>query len=264
MALTTLRQPDGTLEPFSLSYVPLLERVVSRAGDVKLVVVDPITSYIGGKVDDHRNSALRVLLEPLAEMAARLMVAIVIVTHLNKGASANAINRVTGSLAYIALARAAWLVVRDPDDDPRRLFLSIKNNLAPDPSGLAYRIDANGRLAWEDQAISQTANDVLREQSKGDRGDREEKGPTKGKQAVEWLDDLFKPGVSLPSEEVFRLGEVAGLKRNPLFEAKKQLGIRAVKSPEHNGAWVWRREEPLTQSRPPNGSTVQRFNGSPF
>ncbi len=59
-------------------------------------------------------------------------VAIVIVSHLNKSPGTKASYRVTGSGAFVAAVRAAWLVVRDPDDETRqqRLMLAVKGNLA--------------------------------------------------------------------------------------------------------------------------------------
>jgi putative DNA primase/helicase len=64
----------------------------------------------------------------------------VVVSHLNKGGGGDAMGRVTGSMAFIAAARAVFLVCKDPDDDKRRLFLPIKNNLGVDSPGLAFCI----------------------------------------------------------------------------------------------------------------------------
>ena len=49
--------------------------------------------------------------------------------------------RVTGSLAFVAAARAAYLVAQDPQNPARRFFLPMKNNLGPDSLGLAFHID---------------------------------------------------------------------------------------------------------------------------
>ncbi len=106
---------------------------------MRLVVIDPVSSYLG-KVNSHRNAELRAVLEPIGEMAARLGVAVLAVTHLNKGGTGGANNRFIGSIAFVAAARAAFIVCRDPDDAERRLFLPTKNNLGPEGAGLGFRV----------------------------------------------------------------------------------------------------------------------------
>ena len=61
-----------------------LERMIEKLGDVRLVIIDPISSYLGRGLDSHRNSDVRGVLEPLSEMAERLGVAVVSVTHFTK------------------------------------------------------------------------------------------------------------------------------------------------------------------------------------
>lgn len=92
--------------------IECLDEVLSSGG-FRLVIVDPVSAYLGG-VDTHRNADIRVVLAPLAELAARHKVAMVCVSHLTKGAGTSAIYRATGSIAFVAAARAAYVVTRDP------------------------------------------------------------------------------------------------------------------------------------------------------
>ena len=101
------------------------------------VVVDPLSAYLG-VTDSHKNAEVRGLLTPLSDIAAKHHTAIVGVTHLNKAVGQmDAMMRLSGSIAFVAAARSAYLVASDRDDKTRRLFLPLKNNLGPESfSGL--------------------------------------------------------------------------------------------------------------------------------
>ncbi len=118
-----------------------IECAIDAAGDCRLVVIDPVSAFLGG-TDSHKNAEVRSVLARLSDLAEQKRVAVVAVTHLRKGEGA-AIYRAMGSLAFVAAARAAWAVVKDQDDPQKRLLLPMKNNLAPDVDGLAYRIEAS-------------------------------------------------------------------------------------------------------------------------
>jgi hypothetical protein len=117
-----------------------LESKIREIGDVKLVTLDPISAYMGREFDSHNNTATRSILEPVSALASRLGVAVVSVTHSPKSQGTRAVHQFIGSVGSVAVVRAAFLVIRDPDDHDRRLFLVAKNNLGLDRKGLAYRV----------------------------------------------------------------------------------------------------------------------------
>lgn len=151
-----------------------LDRLLRELGDVRMIVIDPISAYLG-KTDSHSNAEIRALLHPLAKLAGEHRAAAVGITHLNKGGqqtrdpTQSALQRVTGSIAFTAAARAVWMVIRDPDDPKRRLFLPAKNNLAEDQSGLAFKVVGrqleNGIrtscVEWEKASISINLDEFL-------------------------------------------------------------------------------------------------------
>jgi hypothetical protein len=113
--------------------LPLLRRKIIEVGDVNLVQIDPISSYLGhGKsgIDSYRDTEVRSVLAPLVDLARDLNVAIVGMMHFNKKIDvANAMLRISNSLAFSAAARHVYAVVDDPENK-RKLMVKGKNNLA--------------------------------------------------------------------------------------------------------------------------------------
>ena len=198
--ITAVQQRDGSgRRTFNLQAdLALLERTIVEVGDVRLVVIDPVSSYLG-KVDSHKNADVRSVLEPLGDMASRRRVAVVAITHFSKGAGKSAVNAFIGSIAHVAAARAAFTVMRDPDsaDGARRLFLAAKNNLGPDAGGLAFRLEQRllpgddlvaSAVAWCEEKVTRTADDILSASKAGD-GERSAKDD-----AMEFLRDVLAAG----------------------------------------------------------------------
>ncbi len=215
--------------------LPALEDAIEAVPECRMIVIDPITAYCGS-TDSHKNAEIRSLLAPLAELASRHRVAIVCVSHLNKG-QGSAIYRTMGSLAFVAAARAAYVVAKDRHDPQRRLFLPIKNNLGDDVTGFAYRL-VDGRVEWEEGLISVTADDAL------DRDDNRPKGPKVNddlERAKSWLrDQVFEGKTAVPASEVEEWAKGEGVSAWHLQRAKKDLGIE---SKRQGGVWHWTIQE---------------------
>jgi hypothetical protein len=150
--------------PFCLkSDIDVLEKTLRQNADTKLIVIDPISSYLGD-TDSHNNAEIRAVLSPLVDLAMKYNVAVLAVSHLNKNSGGPAIYRSMGSLAFTAVARCALLVAKDNKDPRRRLLLPIKNNIAPDAYGSAYTIEDQGSGAfvkWDDQKVTITAEEAI-------------------------------------------------------------------------------------------------------
>lgn len=175
--------------PWNFTDIEALDaRLVELSEESRLLIVDPLSAYLAG-IDSHKNSDVRALLAPLAEMAARRRVAVLCVSHLNKS-SGPAMYRTSGSLAFVAAARAVYAVAKDQDDPSRRLVLPVKCNLAKDSTGLAYRIGSPSGVPvveWEPEPVTISAEEALTIQADGD-----ERGEMQG--AAEWLRELLAEG----------------------------------------------------------------------
>jgi putative DNA primase/helicase len=214
--------------------LPALEAAILKVSDCRLVVIDPITAYLG-ETDSHKNAEIRGLIAPLAALAAKLGVAVLCVTHLNKSAKGPAIYRAIGSIAFAAAARAVWAVIKDTDNPRRRLMLPAKNNLGPDTLGLAYTIEPYGPggapvVAWEAGPVEVSADDAL--QAEGDKEGRED-----GDQAQAWLHEALKDG-PMPAADVLAQGKANGFTQKAIREAFHVLGCLRKKA-DFKGGWVW-------------------------
>jgi putative DNA primase/helicase len=152
----------------------LLESKIREIGNLALVIIDPISSYMG-KIDSHKNSEVRGALEPVSEMAERMKVAILSITHFSKtgsGSTNKALHRFIGSIAFVGAPRAAFAVIEDADNEGRILVLHAKNNMAAKPQGLAYRLLQTivgdnivaSYVHWEDMPVAISANEAWRRQ----------------------------------------------------------------------------------------------------
>lgn len=215
-----------------------LDKLLEEIKDVKLLIIDPITAYLG-ETDSYKNAEIRALLTPLSELAAKHNLAILAISHLNKTSSQDPLMRVSGSLAFVAAARAAFLIAQDPNDDNRRMLLPMKNNIGNDKTGLAYSIESyaleNGiftsRIVWETEPVDIKADEVM-----SSAPDPDESSALK--EAIEYLSDLLKDR-PLTVKKIRTLTHQSGHSWMTIRRAKDQLGITHKKE-LISGEWVWR------------------------
>ena len=231
------RDPNGnvTADHFNIMHDRIeLERVLAENPDTKMVIIDPVSAYFGN-IDTHKDSNVRSVLAPLADMAGRFNVAVVCVMHLNKGNSTKACYRMMGSMAFPAQARAVWLVSPTPDGskNPRRLLIAAKHNNLEDPTTLAFEIK-DGRVVFESQPVNITADDILAPKSNIEAPERD--------RAVDWLKELLSGGQSMPSKEIFDLAKQENFNDKTLQRARKELCIKCYIEYNDDGErlWYWR------------------------
>jgi hypothetical protein len=138
-----VRDSKGNVLPFSLVYLGPLGDYLEAHPNIGLIIIDPITGYVGrAGVRDHHDAELRTLLEPLADMANRRGVTILTIKHLNKDEAKTVASRVGGSIAYVNVPRACFVVAQDPENEARRVLAPFKWNLnAPQPPSLAWTME---------------------------------------------------------------------------------------------------------------------------
>jgi DNA primase/RecA-family ATPase len=260
-AVRGVQGPDGKCLPFCLADVDALRAELVTRPEVRLVVIDPVSAFVGrAGVDDHKDSQLRALLSGLTEVAAETRVAIVLIAHLNKSQAVKAVARVLGSVGYVNAVRSALLAAPDPEDDSRRLLLPAKANLTPERQGLAYqpvplspeeqqqvlagRVDHlseedRRRLAAQLYRIRWCGKVDARADEALSADARKERGPNKVGRCAEWLRHLLAT-YAYPSEEIRALAKKEGFTFDNVKEAKARLkadGLRSTSGRRFQGAW---------------------------
>ncbi len=231
---------NKNLRFFNLSSdIDILKDTINELNnDVSLIVIDPITAYLGN-ADSYKTSDVRGILAPLSKLAADANIAIVCISHLNKNKSQNAISRTTGSGAFVAAARAAYIVCKNPNDECQRLLLPVKNNIANDQLKFAFSITpvvlTNGistsKIEWLDTEINITADEALNISA-------ENESQSALDEAMDFLCDNLSQD-PIVTKQLQSLADDACLSWRTIRRAKDKLGIiKAVKL--NNGRWAWK------------------------
>lgn len=236
--IESVHKNNKQYQQFNLSTdISALEKLLLTLGDVAAIFIDPISAYLGD-IDDHKNSQVRSVLSPLSKLAEKYQVAIICISHHNKSGSPEALLRVLGSIGFVAAARAAFAVIKDPDDENRRYFLPLKNNIGNDKTGLVFYIEPvlvddaieTSRIQWVDGAITKTADEILRLQANPPK-------KTARDEAKEMMKELLSTG-SKNSVDVISAIQDAGYSLRTIERVKADLGVISKKIGFEEG-WLW-------------------------
>jgi putative DNA primase/helicase len=245
-----VRASDDKSRMFSLiSDLDALRRKIKGIGDVKLVIIDPISAYLGvGKIDSFRTTDVRAVLTPLTALATELKVAIIGVMHFNKKTDVtNALLRISDSLAFGAVARHVYGVIDDAENK-RKLFVRAKNNVAAKHKNqtLAYRFlesevgtdEDTGEpikapyIVWDPQYVDVTAIEAMQAAS-------DTRSPALKDEAKKFLREILAQG-PVPKDEVEEAADGNGISERTLKRAKHELKVVAQKeNGKMNGKWTW-------------------------
>jgi len=233
---------DGR-EFFDLSrHIPALEAAVQASTNTRMVIIDPISAYMGS-INCHTNAEVRRCLTPLVSLAEKFKVAVVCITHLNKAEGLAAMNRVMDSIALVATARIVWLIGADPKDPSgaRKILALLKTNNSGPTRGLAFRIQED-HLVFEHEELDVDPNALLAPGVSG--------ACTSLSIAKEWLQKVLADG-AVPADEIRARAREDGIPANALERARRELGSKPRKEGfGAAGRWVWdpsrKRDERVT------------------
>jgi putative DNA primase/helicase len=234
-----------------------LARKVTQLGDVALIMIDPITAFMGGQLNSHMTTAVRSQLGPLKDFAEANNVAVSTITHPAKNPGNRAIDHFIGSQAFIAAGRIGHACFEEIGDDEkptgRVLFTNPKNNPSVKMPTLAYRVEAivvgqeNGvvitapRVVWANTPVAISADAAA-----GLTGPQGKRDGSQEK-VRQFLRTLLADGQPKLYSEIVDEARQRGFTPKQLTTAKDKLGVISKKGTNNvHGPWNWELpEEPM-------------------
>ena len=188
---------DGAIHEvmFTLADVGALESALMALPDCKLIVVDPIGSFLGGSTDSHRDNEVRSVLAPWPVWQRSTGVRwwwLPIVAKVRGPAPMISLWALGPSLVSQELCGTSAGTLESPT---RRLLLPGKNNLAKEGDGLAFAIEGEPpAIVWESEPVTMSADDALEIENGDGRGSKRGPEPAARIEAEEWLRGQLKAG----------------------------------------------------------------------
>lgn len=133
--LQWIKTKNGKIKMFNLEdHIPQLRETVKTLSSLKLIIIDPITAFLG-KVDGNSASGVRGLFAELKLISEEIGCSILVITHNNKTQGQKALDKISGSIAFGAATRISYVFGLNPGNnivqmEGKFIMAQTKNNLA--------------------------------------------------------------------------------------------------------------------------------------
>jgi hypothetical protein len=235
--ITGTKSHGGKGGPVDLSTdVEQARRKMKELGNVKLLIVDPLSAYVGRstRMDSNKGRDVRLALDPLITLIEQEKVAVVGIMHLNKNQIADVIFRISDSAAWAQVPRVIWMIANDRADPELRWFLPVKNNTIPrtekQAAAFGFRIQDN-HIVIDPDAEPIAAEEAIRPETLDDAKDRRGKLKT----AILFLEEQMAKGTKeIPAREAKEV--LPEISDNTWKSARKKLEIQTERRVD---GWYW-------------------------
>jgi putative DNA primase/helicase len=239
-----VEQGDGRRRLLSLrTDLDLIEKEMERIGDVRLIIIDPVSAYLGDdRRDPNQLTTLAPVFNALSDFAERTKTAVLVIHHPTKSKVDKAIHSMSGSLAFSAGPRIVFIVAKESEDSDRCVLLPVVNKIGPTAAAVGYRIVgcsikgikswiSTSRIEWDNDPVEITANQAV-------RGAEIE---SKATLAKKFLNEMLSGGEPIDAKTIFSEAKKAGIGERTMKTVKASLGIEAFR---RDGRWWWELNEP--------------------
>lgn len=208
-----------------------------------VLVVDPVSHYLGDRVDRWREDKVRAALIPLKRLAEDTGWVVIIVMHVNRRTTFDALDKAMGSSAFTGVTRLTLMITQHPDDvekelgDRRRMLATVKNNLGRAARSLVFSIRGDGpqqlgppRIIWEGET-HYTVEDALRARQEG------KAAKSQTAQCMDWLREFLAGG---PRTVADIETHASGFSKDVLGDASRKLKLdKQLVAGDGKQWWEW-------------------------
>lgn len=216
-----------------------LTRIIIDNPDICVLILDPVTSYIGS-ANINKDDEIRPLFDKMMAAAQLTGLTILALVHSNKRSDVDSVQKIMGASSVTAVARTVWTFAEDAEE--KGLFhmaLAAGNNLKK-KSGFEYHIvdaevECEGKkhtypkIQWGKETEC-TADDVLSAQREKARSGGKD---TKGLVAFA----LIKGMLPAKAKDVYAKAEKEGISIETIKREKSKMGDIITK--QYNKEWWW-------------------------
>ena len=188
-----------------------------RSVNAKLLILDPLSAYIGSNVNLNQAIGVRASFRPLYEVADRTGCAILVISHMNKLQGAASLYRTNGSIDVAGAVRSILSVGKKRHEKDRRIMVHIKSNLAAAGPAMIYQL--SDHIEWLEQA------DIDPEELFSAFGSERD---TKRDRAENELIRLLSKK-DIPATQIEKHFQQLGISYRTVTDAKKALGIQSYR-----------------------------------
>ena len=214
----------------SLSFGDNRIREAIEKYNAKLLILDPMSSYIGESCSMNNANETRAEFNHLIAVAKETGCAIVIIAHMNKMKDSNPLYRTNGSIDIAGAARSILAIIRTANKEApaERYLVQVKSNLATTGSAILFEVAESGvNFVSEMEMTAEEAFSSL--------------APKMGRpnetelRAKDFILEMLQDGEMLANDCEAKLEE-AGFKKSTIKKAKKKAGVVSHKK---GFLWYW-------------------------
>jgi len=224
LSVASVTPLDAPERPWQLpDDLPYLRELIVNTG-ARLVVIDPLASFLSAAHNMNNDQHVRRALHPLATLAQETGAAILCVRHLRKSREEGpALVQGGGSIGIIGAARAGLLVASDPHNPDLHVVAVTKLNLGQPGPALAFRLETDdkygcAKVVWCGTS-PHTAETLL---AHVDEDTVEDVGL-----AADFLKRILNRD-EVPVPDVLRLCRAQGITDKNLARARRMMGVYVV------------------------------------